>query len=107
MKFKKKPIIKAGKTDLEKEKLANEILKGADRAASDETYIRGNLEKPWLAFDDGSVKDETVFSFRVPKDDMLKLKYINKITKISINGICLLGVREYLKKEIEKIKQDA
>jgi hypothetical protein len=109
MKFKAKPKILTEADIANKRKLENDFIARADRPASEINQINQGTyieQKPWQAADDGMIKEVTPFSFRIPREEMLQLKYISEKTKLSINAHCLIAVRNYLRNELKKINPD-
>jgi NRPS condensation-like uncharacterized protein len=109
MKFKTKPNIPTEDSKIDKEKKAQEILARADHPASLTNHILANKDseiKPWRKLIDESIKDVNVFSFRIPREEMLQLKYISKESMISINALCLTAIRTYIKKSIKEMEEN-
>lgn len=111
MKFKPKPKILSATERAEKEKIAQKIIAEAEgNKDADESFSEASSEillkesKPWRSLDDGSLKEVIVFSLRVPKEEMLQLKFLSSETMISINSICLTALRNYLKRALKDIQ---
>jgi len=108
MRFREKTKILSEEDIKRKEDLANKILAEADKPASVSSKIgQTNTAKktePWEKINEE--KDVTVFSFRIPKKEMQKLKYISQETSMSLNTICLRSVKEYSKKILNELKKE-
>jgi len=106
MRFRDKPKILSEEDVKRKEDLANKILAEADKPASSETSQKSTAKKaePWEKINEE--KDVTVFSFRIPKKDMQKLKYISQETSMSLNTICLRSIKAYSKKILNELKKE-
>ena len=100
MKFKKKPNIQSAAEIIDKQKLTDKILAEADQSFSS-IQQTDDKTKPWAYI--GIEKDTIVFSFRIPKKDMQQLKYISKITGMSLNALCLRAIQVNNKKMIKEI----
>ena len=105
MKFRDKPKILSEEEKTEKEDLANKILHEADEPATFKVDKKAILNiNPWELIK--GVKETNIFSFRIPKKEMQKLKYISKETCMSINTLCLRAVSAYNKKIISDLKKE-
>lgn len=105
MKFKDKPVIETEEDRRHKEELAEQIIADADKPSSSKKTLLQRAEKdPWERI--SGIREVSIFSFRVPKRDMQKLKYISKETNMSINTICLSAVRDFAKKQINELKKE-
>ncbi|MCK4608158.1 MAG: hypothetical protein KAT71_01640 [Gammaproteobacteria bacterium] len=105
MKFRDKPAIKSQEDTRKQEEIATRIISEADKPASARaSQVIGAVKEPWEEIEEE--KEIVVFSFRVPRRDMQKLKYISRETKISINTICLSSIREYNKKKLNELKKE-
>ncbi len=101
-KFRDKPKILSE----EKENAALKILSEADRPASVKASQTSTVrkKKPWEKITEK--KAVIVFSFRVPKKEMQKLKYIAQQTSMSLNTICLRAIKSCSKKILNELEKE-
>ena len=52
------------------------------------------------------VKKLTAFTVRLPKKDMQRLRFIVSESGLSMNSICLLGIRAYTQKLLKDFDED-
>ena len=118
MALKKKPDIIQTEliTEEDKEQMEKEFISQADKPA---TFVltpqgikrrergRGRPKKLSYTWKDIPIeKDTVVFSFRIPKKEMQKLKFISLNIEMSLNKLCLMGIRRNNRRILKMFEEE-